>query len=113
MKDSEMDIYHLKTIKLNPDGYIPYNSVTRIDLGTRLRFVIENGTPASLLPFYINYPENPKEKGFVRNNFRRLYPLQNDDGGDTLNWDVCYEIQCDSPGAFQYFFEKKQHGMLP
>ena len=110
---SESDSFvQYRTLTLAPDGKIRHNDVVRIDVGTILRIVVEHGTPASLLPFYINYPDTQAQNKFNRHKFRRIHPVERNNTENILNWDSVYEIKCDIPGAYQYFLEKIPHGFL-
>ena len=100
-----------KTLILNPDGYIPEEYVVRVPIGTKLSIVARHGTPASLLPFYINYPSKVKNSKFERHKFHRLYPMNSCGTSQYSFSDIVYEVDCSQPGAYQYFFEKISHGL--
>jgi hypothetical protein len=80
-------------------------------MGTLLRFVVQQGTEAALLPFYINYPDDDATEDFERAKYRKLEPSNPFDHANLLNWDIHYEIHCNSPGAYHYYFEKQKDGV--
>jgi hypothetical protein len=104
-----LDLY-LRTLTVNWDGYLQHNSVVRVSKGTILRIIAPQGSTVSLSPLYCNYPI--KNKNFDRNKYYQLEKLNFKQSPDCLNWDVNYDIECNLPGAYHFFFDKNTEGFL-
>jgi hypothetical protein len=103
-------IENLRVITVNDDGNISHNSLIRIEKGVLLRIVAKQGTRACLLNLYTNYPDQSILQPFNRNVYRRLHSVNEGQCADCLNFDMYYEIECDLPGAYHFYFEKNSLG---
>jgi hypothetical protein len=109
---SDQIIENLRVITVNGEGYINHNSVVRVDKGTLLRVVAKQGTPACVLHLYTNYPDQSILAPFYRNVYRRLHSVNDQQSCDCLNFDIYYELDCDLPGAYHFFFDKNNSGFF-